>query len=162
MSRRTWFDAEVCPNRSLSPKGLRRMLKAMALGGILAVAGLGFAGQWIAGIFLAVDLGLLAVALLACTRNLRAFERVRIEDGDIVVARHRPGAPPEVERLPAAWVRVVRVPHRQVEGLEAVQLTASGRTLAIAEALAPWERPAFADALESALARRRAGIALAA
>lgn len=155
---RLWFDAQVRPNRSLSPQGLRRLLMATGVGGLLAGLALLASGQWVAAGFLWLDLALLAVALLASTAKLRAVEHVRVDDSVISIIRQVPGLPRETVGLPAAWTRVVRVPHRQVEGLEAIQLTASGRTVTVAAALAPWERPAFADALEAALARRRAGL----
>lgn len=155
---RLWFDAQVRPNRSLSPQGLRRLLLATGIGGFVAGLALLAIGQWIAAAFLWLDLGLLAFALLASTVKLRAVEHVRIDDSAISIIRETPGRPQETLGLPAAWARVIRVPHKQVEGLEAIQLTASGRTITIASALAPWERPAFADALEAALARRRAGL----
>lgn len=155
---RLWFDAQVRPNRSLSPQGLRRLLLATGMGGFVAGLALLASGQWIAAGFLWLDLALLAFALLASTAKLRAVEHVRIDDSVISIIRETPGRPREAVGLPAAWTRVVRVPHRQVEGLEAIQLTASGRTITIAAALAPWERPSFADALEDALARRRVGL----
>lgn len=157
-STRLWFDAQVRPNRSLSPQGLRRLLLATGIGGLVAGIALMASGQWIAAGFLWLDLALLACALLASTVKLRAVEHVRIDDSAISITREAPGHPQETVGLPAAWARVIRVPHRQVEGLEAIQLSASGRTITIAAALAPWERPAFADALEAALARRRAGL----
>lgn len=155
---RVWFDAEVRPNRSLTPGGRRLVLSAAGLAGLGAGSVLVASGFWLAAGFLWFDLGLLACAMLACSARLRAVEHVRIDDDSIVVERHRPGFPVESLAIPAAWTRVIRVPHPQVDGLEAVHLRASGRTVTVAADLAPSERPAFADALEVALARRRAGL----
>lgn len=155
---RVWFDADVRPNRSLSPRGLMRLGAAMLALATLMAAGLIAFQQWIAAAFLMLDFALLGVALAVNTKSLRAVERIRIDDDHLVVERRTPGRPVEMRALPAGWVRVVRTPHRQTTGLEAVTVCAGAEQVIVGAALAPWERPTFADALETALARRRTGL----
>jgi uncharacterized membrane protein len=152
--QRLWFDAEVRPNRALSPQGLRRLFLALATGSILINGGLIVAGQWIAAIFMTFDLGLLGIALLVNTRDLRAVEHIRIDDDHIHILRQAPGHQTEAQTLNVAWARLERAPSRLVEGLEAVSLTSQGKTLTVAKALSPRERADFANALEAALNNR--------
>lgn len=116
--------------------------------------GLILIGQWVAALFMAFDLSLLAVALLVNTRDLRAVERVIVDDDSIRVERYAPGQEPFRDSLSVAWARLERAPSQLVEGLEALTVTSRGKTLALARALSPLERAAFADALEAALLRR--------
>ncbi|WP_395630488.1 DUF2244 domain-containing protein [Aquidulcibacter sp.] len=149
-----WFDAEVRPNRALSPKGIRILFLCLAAGSIVINGGLILIGQWVAALFMAFDLSLLAVALLVNTRDLRAVERVIVDDDSIRVERYAPGQEPFRDSLSVAWARLERAPSQLVEGLEALAVTSRGKTLALARALSPLERAAFADALEAALLRR--------
>jgi uncharacterized membrane protein len=157
---RVWFDADVRPNRSLTGQGLKRLALAMLALATVMCTGLVLFGQWIAAGFLILDFGLLGVAFLANTRSLRATERVRIEDDALVVERRQPGRPPERRILSAGWARVLRMPHRQTTGLEAVAICVGQEKVFVGAALAPWERPHFADALEAALIRRKTGLCM--
>lgn len=157
-----WFDAEVRPNRALSPKGLRVLFLCLAAGSVIINGSLILIGQWIAALFMTFDLTLLVIALLVNTRDLRAVERVIVDDDSILVERHTPGQEPIRDSLSVAWARLERAPSRLVEGLEALTVTSRGKSLALARALSPLERAAFADALEVAINNRNQNLSRAA
>jgi uncharacterized membrane protein len=147
------FEALIVPHRSLSARGVRRLVAFVAL--LCGLTGLRFwlLGAWPVAAFAVVEVGLAAFLIHLNARRARARELLLLtEAGMRVVRTDMDGR--RVERLlPAAWLsatleeRPGRVP--------ALWLVAPGTREEVARALGEDEKRDLADALTEALHRFR-------
>ena len=147
------FDATLRPNPPMSAKALKAVIGAVAL------VNLGFGlyfvsrGAWPVTPFMGADVALLAWALNAGRIAARAWERVKLTPGNLLV-RHQPAKGKAREfALNPYWVRVeMDDPPTRTSRL---MLWSHGRCVQIAGFLAPEERLSFAKTLKAALHRAR-------
>ena len=147
-----FFDAELHPNRPLSPKGTYIVLGILA--GFSLIISIGFlaVGAWPVPGFLGLDLIILYVAFRIARKRAHKAEAIRLDDRELTVTRFIPGKPPLVWRLEPAWVKVGLEPI----GRQDNRLTLRDRNygLNIGSFLLPEEREDIADALKAALHKR--------
>jgi uncharacterized membrane protein len=154
-----YMDAVITPARSLSRRGF------IVLISVLTVINTATAVMFMAlhaspvPIFLGLAVVGLAGALIASQRAARRRERIQVTAAEVRVVLETPGGAHTVWLSPTAFTRVAVVGEDTDEtGLE---LRLSGRAMAVARALSRSERRDFANALEQAIRRARAGPALA-
>jgi uncharacterized membrane protein len=153
MSERTYFDAVLRPNRSLTPRGFTLLMAA--LGGFSLAVGAAFiaAGAWPVFGFLGLDVLLIYVAFRVNYRSGQSLETVTVTDEAVEVRRLDHWGRARVWRAPPTWLRV------EVEDAHEhhcrIRLRSHGRSCVIGTFLAPAERHDLASALGAALAQQR-------
>jgi len=150
------FDAVLYPHRSLSPKGVRYVLFAMA--GMLSLVGLFFAAQgaWPVLPFFGCEILLFWWAFRANARDGRRFEHLRLTPDAMTVARVRPsGQSHEHKFAPPHWLAVELT--SRPGGDNELVLASHGRSLKVGGFLTPEERSDLANALRGALRKLRTG-----
>ncbi len=148
------FDAVLYPHRSLSPRGVRYLLAAIA--GALALVGLYFAllGAWPVLPFFGCEILLFWWAFRANARDGRRSERLRLTPEAMTVARIQPSGQSHEHRFaPPHWLAVELTP--RAGGDNELRLTSHGRSLKVGGFLTPEERDGLAAALREALQRLR-------
>ncbi len=149
------FDAELRPNRSLSPKGFRILMAAICLISLAIGGGFFLQGAWPVLGFLGLDV---AAIYLAFRLNYRAGglrETVQLSEQELAVHRIHPGGRRWRWSFQPYWARV-RLEVEETEDVGShgsVVVTSHGRAVRLGRFLAPEERQTFADALSSALRR---------
>jgi len=147
------FDAVLYPNRSLSRRGFRILMTAMAV--ICFGAGIVFwlVGAWPVFGFLGLDVLLIYLAFRASYRSGRLSETVQLSRERLRVARYSPNGKVQAWEFQPYWLRVdVEKPEEPDSRLT---LSSHGRRLIIGAFLSPEERLEFAQALRDALRRCR-------
>lgn len=81
------FDVVITPAQSLDTGGLRWFLVGLLAVTVVLVAILSLSHLWVAGVFVVADAAFLAIAFVACRRDLKRAERVTIDDHMVVIAR---------------------------------------------------------------------------
>ena len=158
------FDAVLYPHRSLSPRGVRYLLFALA--GMLTLVGLFFAAQGASPVlpFFGCEVLLFWWAFRANARDGRRFEHLRLTSDALTVAQVRPAggmrrgrAAAERRRehrfAPPHWLAVELEP--RPGGDNELRLASHGHSLTIGGFLTSEDRDALAGALRDALARLR-------
>ncbi len=150
---RVYFDAELRPNRSLSPTGFFLLMGVIA-GSIAALSTVYVnLGAWPVLGFFGLDIVLIVLAFRLSYRQGRLTETVRVTAEDIAVTRRFPSGAATSYAVPTYWARVhIDDPVRHHSQ---VRVTSQGRTLILGAFLSPDERAAFAKALQAALAQAR-------
>ena len=146
---RIYFDAELRPNRSLSPRAF-----FWAFGAFTALSGLGAIAFWLSGAypvagFMGLEILLFAAAFAWNYRDGRARERVLVAADRLHVAQHPASGAPDHWIVHPHWARVEA-------GERAVTIAAGARSLDVAHFLSPDERDDFAAALREAISKARA------
>jgi len=152
----TYFNAEIRPNASLTPRGMRTVLVIFA--GMAAVIALPISltsGLWLAPLLLAAPAAGLALAFRAYRARTEDRERVQVTAYEVVVSRRRARVDEEVWRSPTYFTRMELAENGEDDAH--VILRQSRRTLEVAAALGIQERRDFARALDRALWRARKG-----
>ncbi|MET0294857.1 MAG: DUF2244 domain-containing protein [Phenylobacterium sp.] len=148
-----YMDAEIRPNRSLSQRGFIILISVVTVFNCLAAAVFVSLGAHFAAVFLGLDVLAVAAAFLASFAAARRVERVTVDAADVRIVHETPRWSRLVWSSPTAFTRVsVVVEDERAVGL---LLRLSGKEVAVAEALSPGERAAFAKALEQAIWRAR-------
>lgn len=153
MDRPLYMDAEITPNRSLSQRGFIILISIITtLNCISAAVFIAMGAHWVP-IFLGLDLAAVIVAFLASFKAARQIERVRVSARHIRVTHETTKHVRLVWESPTAFTRIALETEedRAVE----LRLALSGREVAVAQALSPAERAAFAQALEKAIREAR-------
>jgi len=110
-------------------------------------------GAVVVPLFLGLDLAAVTAAFLISNAAARRVERVRVTARAIQVSHETPRSRRVVWESPTAFTRVaVQTEDDEVR----LSLALSGRELALAQALSPSERAAFAEALRAAVQQARA------
>ena len=153
-----YMDAVITPHRSLSRRGFIALI--CALTAINAGTAILFVALHAAPIpiFLGLDLAAVAIAFAASNRAASRRERVQVTAAEVRVLLETPAGADLVWQSPTAFTRVALL--GEAEDETDLQLHLSGRTMAVARALSRPERLAFAEALDRAIMRARAGPAL--
>ena len=144
-----YMDAVITPNRSLSKQGLYVVLGVLAAYNLVAAVFLIAIGAFPVPIFLGLDFLGIAIAFQVSNRRARRAERVRVSAELVEVVRQSGGKPATVWSSPTAFTRVTLEQPDQHDAR--VELHLSGKVLAVAAALSPKERGAFARALTEAI-----------
>jgi uncharacterized membrane protein len=150
-----FMDAVITPHRSLTPRG------AMALIGAVTVFDTAMAVIFVAmgaapiPIFLGIGLFAMVVALVVSNRAATRRERILVSAAEVRVVKEERGAEQLVWVSPTAFTRVSLSDAEDDEA--ALHLHLSDHALPVAQALSRRERREFAQALEAAIRRARAG-----
>ena len=148
------FEAELRPNRSLSPLGFWLLMGAVSA--VSFTAGLAFLaiGAWPVFGFLGLDVALLYFAFRLNYRSGRLVESVCLYDQELVVTRRFPNGQIREWWFVPYWVRVaLDLPLRRDSQLV---VSSHGQHITLGSFLTPEERQEVAGALREALARWRA------
>lgn len=148
------FDAVLYPHRSLSPRGVRRLI--WGVGAALTAVAVYFTalGAWPVLPFFGCELLLIVWAFRANARDGRMFERLRLTPEELTVAHVRPSGRKQQHRFaPPHWLSVDL--ETRPGGDNALWLASHGRTLQVGRFLTPEERAGLADALRDALRQLR-------
>lgn len=148
------LDAELRPNRSLSPNGFRVMMGAMAAMSLIPAAIFLSQGAWPVAGFLGLDVLAVYLAFRLSYSHGRAREYVRVTPVDLDIKRvdHR-GRDISAERFPSYWARVAMDDPPEPDSQ--LTISASGRATTVGRFLSAEERVSLANALREALARAR-------
>lgn len=153
MDLHLYMDAEITPNRSLSQRGFITLISIITVLNCLSAAVFIAMGAHLVPVFLGLDLVAVVVAFMASYRSGRQIERVRVNARAIQVSYETPKWSRVVWESPTAFTRVA-VETEDDRAVE-LRLALSGREVAVAQALSPPERAAFAVALERAIREAR-------
>lgn len=146
------FQAEIIPYRSLSRRGLRMLIGSIVLASTSIGVALFFLGAWPATGFCGLEVGLAVLLLRANARQVRQSECLLLSESHLRVVR-RQGRAHEEQVLSPDWLRVdLEEPPGRVPRLF---LANRGRRLEVARSLGEAEKRDLADALRTALHRRR-------
>jgi uncharacterized membrane protein len=148
------FSATLTPHRSLSPRGRRVVIAAVAV--LASIPGIVFyaIGAWPVLGFMGLDVLAVWWALSASTRSGQAAEHVMLYRHALEVRRVSPAGTERTERFDPFYVRfeVTRDHEDRITGLE---LRTRDRSVALGQFLNPADKASFARAFAPALARLR-------
>lgn len=151
-----FLDAELRPNRSLSPVGFKILMAVFACAAL--VPGLVFfaQGAWPVVGFLGLDVAAVYLAFRMSYAQGRAREYIRVTPADLDVVRvDHYGRVKASEKFPSYWTRVSLDDPPEPDSQ--LTISAAGRSATIGRFLSAEERAGFAAALRQALARARQG-----
>jgi uncharacterized membrane protein len=148
------LDLVLRPHRSLSPTGFWVIMGIVAVwsfaGGIVFLS----VGAWPVLGFLVIDAVLVWIAFKASFGDQRAYERLRLADGTLLIDCVDRRGRAEHFALPAYWLRVsLETAPGQTP---CIVLTSHGRRFSIGAFLAPDQQRQVAEHLSETLARARA------
>ena len=149
------FHALLYPNRSLSPDGFKRVLFLVVLVNTINAVVYFNVGAWPVAFFCGLDILIVWLAFQMSYASGRRHERIMLTGDALWVSRVLPSGHETRWRLDprAARVRIERPVRHETQA----RIVERGRTLVIGSFLSPEERGELADALDTALARLRAG-----
>lgn len=149
-----YMDAEIRPNRSLSERGFVVLISIITLANCAsALVFLRLGAPYVLP-FLGVDVLAVALAFMVSFRSGRVIERVQVSPAEVKVTYESPRETRVVWASPTAFTRVT-AERDEEDRVTALRLALSGRETAVAAALSPGERAAFAQALEDAILKAR-------
>jgi uncharacterized membrane protein len=145
----TLFEAVIVPHRSLSPRGLRRLIGLIC--GLCALTAFRFwlIGAWPVIVFSVVEVGLAVLLLRANASSGRASEMILLTERTLRVVRTTAAGRREERELPPTWLNVAleETPGRAPR----LVLVARGVREEIGATLGEAERRDLARALREAL-----------
>ncbi len=146
------YDVTLWPNRSLTRRGHGMAMGTAAAGFALPLAGLvGTPAFWGLAPFLALAYGALWLAIRRNGRHLCIVERLTLWRDEVRVERCEPDG--RRLRWQAEPMRVRLRLHKDAKVEDYLTLAGGGREIELGAFLAPEERVALADEIESALSR---------
>ncbi|MDP6689933.1 MAG: DUF2244 domain-containing protein [Alphaproteobacteria bacterium] len=158
------FNAELRPNRSLSPRGFRILMAAVGV--VCFGLGLAFflAGAWPVIGFLGLDVAAIYLAFRLSYRSGRLRETVRLSQAELSIDRFQPNGRRRHWSFQPYWAKVrleiddaeavdIADDPTVMEGQGSVVVSSHGQRVRLGRFLAPGERRSFADALNLALSR---------
>lgn len=150
-----YMDAEIRPNRSLSERGFIILISIITLANCgSALIFIRMQAVFVLLPFLVVDVLAVAIAFMLSFRSGRVVERVQVSPSEVKITYESPKETKVVWESPTAFTRVTT--ERDADDrVTALRLALSGRETAVAAALSPGEREAFAKALEEAIWKAR-------
>jgi uncharacterized membrane protein len=149
-----YFEAELRPHRSLSRKALLLVLGGMVLGSLYVTTLMYFLGAWPVIGFNGADIALAALLFWLNTRAARACEIIRLSDTALEIINIAPNGRQEQVILSPDWARVDL--QERPASVPALFLRARGAVQEIGRQLGEAQKRDLAEALDRALARRRA------
>ncbi len=145
------FEAEVTPHRSLSPRGLRRVIGAVCAVSLLTTSVFWYLGAWPIAGFNGGEIALAMVLLRVHARSNRQRELLLLSGQEFRVLRTDAQGRASEHSLPPFWLNVtLQERPGRVPGL---YLTARGQQLEVAAALGEPEKRDLAHALSAAIHR---------
>jgi uncharacterized membrane protein len=149
----TLFEAVIVPHRSLSPRGLRRLIGLICLLCGLTAFRFWLNGAWPVVVFSVVEVGLAVLLLLINAREARASELILLTDRTLRVVRTTAAGRRAERELSPGWLNVAleETPGRTPR----LVLVARGVREEIGAALGETERRDLARALQEALHHAR-------
>jgi uncharacterized membrane protein len=153
MMDETLFEAVIVPHRSLSRRGRRILLGAIA--GLCTINAAVFIsiGAWPVGGFTGIELLLASVMFSIHTRAAKASEMLMLSPGGLRILRTDIRGTRTERTLPPGWLQVMLV--ERPGRVPALLLVSHGRQEEIARALGEAEKRDLAAALDGALRRWR-------
>ena len=148
-----YFDAELTPNRSLSPKAFTLVMSIVAA--MSFIAGLSFMTMGAFPIigFFGLDALAIWVAFQLSFRALRQVTHVEVTAERIQIRHTRPGKPEKVVDIPTLFARIDLIfPERRPSEL---RISYGGTVWAIGRFLTGGERRDLCSALKDAVGRAR-------
>jgi uncharacterized membrane protein len=152
------MDAVITPHRSLTPRGVIALIGVVTLFDTLLAIMFVKIGAAPIPIFLGIGLFAVVVAILASNRAAKRCERIRVTAAEVKVLKEDRTGSAVVWVSPTAFTRVSLVDDES-DDQSALHLHVSDRALSVAAALSRRERRDFARALDTAIARAKAGAA---
>jgi uncharacterized membrane protein len=148
-SEATLFEAVIVPHRSLSSRGLRRLIGIICLLCGLTAFRFWLIGAWPVVVFSVLEVGLAVLLLLVNARQARSSELIVLTDQTLRVVRTTVGGRREQRELSPGWLNVAleETPGRAPR----LVLVARGVREEIGTALGETERRDLARALRAAL-----------
>ena len=153
MASALYMDAEIRPNRSLSPRGFIILISIITVLNCASAAVFLTMGATFVPIFLGFDVLAVIVAFLVSFQAAKRIERVQVTATEVRVTHETPKWTRLVWESPTAFTRVHV--EKEDERTVALKLALSGREAEVAAALSPRERADFAKALELAIWQAR-------
>ncbi len=147
------FEAVIVPHRSLSRRGLRVLLGAIALACGINAAVFIHIGAWPVGGFTGVELLLAAVLLRLNATAARASEMLLLTGEALRIVRTDPRGRREEVELPPGWLTVTL--EERAGRVPGLWLGTRGQRQEVAKSLGETEKRDLARALEAALYRWR-------
>jgi uncharacterized membrane protein len=147
------FEAVIVPHRSLSARGMRRLLAVLCLLSGGTAAGFMWLGAWPVGGFAGLELVLAAFLFRLNARAVRESELVMLSDSGVRIVRTDQAGRRRESVLPAAWLSI-RLLERAGQ-VPALTLVSRDISIEIGRALGESEKRDLAQALEAALERWR-------
>jgi uncharacterized membrane protein len=149
MLRPVYMDAVITPHRSLSERGFIILISVVTLANCCSAAVFVAMGATLVPIFLGIDVLAVIAAFVVSYNGAKRIERVQVTARDIRVIHEAPRWSRVVWESPTAFTRVSV--EKEEERTIGLRLAVSGREVAVAQALSPRERGAFAEALQQAI-----------
>lgn len=148
-----YFDLRLTPNRSLSPRHAAWLVAGVALVFLLGGLRMLVLGAWPVLPFMVADVALLGWALHASYRSGRAYELVRLDAADLVIAKVSHWGEERRFRFEPFWARV----QLEVlgEGENRLWVTGNRGRVAVGGFLSPGERVELHEVIADGLARWR-------
>jgi uncharacterized membrane protein len=150
---RPFFERVLLPHRSLSPGGFHLLMAVLAL--ISLAVGVGFVsvGAWPVVGFFGLDVGLVYLAFRLSYRSARQSETIRIAGDAFTVERLDVRGKRRAWRFQAFWTRVIL--EEISDDSNRLLVASHGRSLVIADFVAPAARRELATTIRDALNRWR-------
>jgi uncharacterized membrane protein len=151
--RRVLFRAHLKPHRSLSPRGFRRMMLAVAAFSVTVSTVAFLAGAWPVPGFLGLDVALVYFVFRVSYRRARVSEVLELDEHTLTVERTDQKGRRRAWRLQPAWLKVeLREP---ILPQTPVVLRTHGKSLDVGVFLHPDQRRELTRDLRGALDRWR-------
>lgn len=139
------------PHRSLSRRGFVVLMACIALVSFIAGVGFLMLGAWPVFGFFGLDVLLIWWALERNFRDGKARETITIQDGEIVLARHKPGKPDASQSFVRQWTRVELENDAERDLIGRLFLVSRGVRTEIGSFLSPDDRKSLSSALNGLL-----------
>ncbi len=153
-----WFDASITPHNAMSATGRALVATSLALLGLAISVLLISMRAWPAALFTGAEMLALVLALQWSSRRLASQEeRIVLSEDCLTIESWLHGRRLRHARIEPAWIKIERV-SCEAFGCQAVYVRLHGGYHEIGSALSPSERESLADALESAISRRKCGL----
>jgi uncharacterized membrane protein len=148
-----FFERVLEPHRSLPPRGFRMMISALGLFSVAVGTGFVIAGAWPVCGFFGLDVALVYLAFRLNYRSAKRCEIVRLGVDAFTVERIGIRGERRLWRFQPFWLRVVL--EERSDRSNRLSLASHGRSLVIADFLAPAPRRELAASITEALAAWR-------
>jgi uncharacterized membrane protein len=148
-----FFERVLRPHRSLPPRGFHLMISALGLFSLAVGTGFVIVGAWPVFGFFGLDVALLYLAFRLNYRSARRREIVRLGADALTVERIGIRGERRLWQFQPFWLRVVL--EERPDRSSRLSLGSHGRSLVIADFLAPASRRELAASITAALASWR-------
>jgi uncharacterized membrane protein len=147
---RLYFERVLLPHRSLPPRGFHLLMLILGLCSIAAGTGFVIAGAWPVIGFFGLDVALVYVAFRVSYRSARCSETLRLVEDAFTVERIGIRGERRFWRFQPFWLRIVL--EERPDRSNRLLVASHGKSLVIADFLAPAARRELAATIRDALA----------